>query len=177
MIPSLAGDHLPVGRHRCTRDELDAFFSTDAARRSLLEEFDHATDALQAIVGTVCAAWVGGSLVSSKIDPQDIDVVYVVEDTLIDEARAANPLNERRLQAFANGVGLKNAGLRVDSYLLTWRPNPEPVARDNSDISYQKFRGYWDDFWQRTRSGEDPRVRADALPRRGYLEVVIDGFT
>jgi hypothetical protein len=50
--------------------------------------------------------------------------------------------------------------------------------RTSHHDQYLRRRGYWDDFWMRTRSGTkgQPFQVADALPRRGYVEISLDGF-
>lgn len=176
-IPPLVGDDLTHGRHRCTLDHVRAEFGTNSDRINILDELDQAIALLRTAVDPICAIWISGSFISGKPDPSDIDVVFVIEDAVLDAAKAADPVNVQLLNRFADGRGLKPLGLRVDAYTLGWRVNPELGPRDQQDHNYLRDRGHWDDFWQRKRSGMNPRVRQDALPLRGYLEVMLNGYT
>ena len=43
---------------------------------------------------------------------------------------------------------------------------------------YYVMRGYWDDWWMRLRNqaGAGQPIDLEALPRRGYVEVILDGY-
>ena len=59
-----------------------------------------------------------------------------------------------------------------DSYVLEWMPSPghqRPVGAE----PYYGNRGYWDNLWVRVRDSDQ---RLDSVPRRGYLEVILDGY-
>lgn len=67
----------------------------------------------------------------------------------------------------------------MDTRYCQWHLYPE--ADRASCLEHQAYvmaRGYWDDFWMRRRTGakDDPPQLADALPKRGYFEVELDGF-
>ncbi|WP_093579114.1 DUF6932 family protein [Geodermatophilus amargosae] len=138
-------------------------------------EWQQAAAALREVV-PVCAAWLGGSFLSETLEPNDIDCVWVVDEGLLNTARA-DPETRRYLSLFANGL-IRQDDMRVDCSILPWRPRPGIEMEDARDQEYAMWRGYWDDFWQRVRNGPKgaPRTTADALPRRGYVEVVLDGF-
>jgi len=157
----------------------DAQYAASATRKSLWGEWQAAVQLLQSVV-PVAAVWLSGSFISSKTDPEDVDAVFWVRDDLLEAARAADARNASVIAAFSQGRGVFEhlTGLRVDTYLCAWRPNPTVAPRDWRDTEYQTQRGYWDDFWLRHRSGTktDPPVPEDALPRRGYFEVLIDGY-
>jgi len=66
-------------------------------------------------------------------------------------------------------------GLQVDAFLIQWHPTGTQLG---GDPSYVGQRGTWDDFWQRkvAKPDRNPPQRAHAMPVRGYLEVIIDGY-
>jgi hypothetical protein len=128
----------------------------------------------------VSAAWLGGSFLSAKESPDDIDCLYVVPPKSL--AAAAEGPGAKVLQLLTDhgSTGLRDTyGVRVDSYVLSWPLNPANGPRTPGDVVYSQQRGYWDDFWQRRRSGgkmSAPKPE-DGLPRRGYVEVMLDGYT
>lgn len=181
MIPALVAktDGLPVGRFPCEVDEVRAAFvdayPTSSRRPKVWDDWLQATALLQLHV-PVKVAWLGGSFFTGKLEPDDIDSVYWAEDCDIDAA-AANPVSAQIITMFQRQL-LKAQGVQVDSFLLPWRSNPEAFSRGPLDVQHYRDRGYWDDLWCRMRSGPkgSPHVRLDSIPRRGYLEVNLDGF-
>ncbi|TQR82647.1 hypothetical protein D8S82_31040 [Mycobacterium hodleri] len=126
----------------------------------------------------ICAVWLSGSFLTQKDEPDDVDCVYWAEDLEINNARA-NPVSAAVVDIFAQKDALRTAvGLRVDTFVVPWNCCPDLAIATIATTTYFQNRGHWDDFWQRMRSGAKsaPAVRADALPRRGYLEVIFDGF-
>lgn len=175
MISNLVDGRLPPGRYSCDIAEVRRRFGGSSRREKLVDDLELAIEVLRGIVGVVPCVWVGGSFVSGKAIPSDIDAVFLVEEDHLTDAVASDPANNVRLGEFARS-GLKRRGVEVDSYLLAWRPNPSSQPRDNGDLEYLRARGYWDDFWLRERAGAPQPVREDALPMKGYLEVMVDGF-
>lgn len=175
--------HLRPGRKQCSveyaHEQLVAAerFVASTTRRGIWEHWLSVVEATRELVGEVCCAWLGGSFTSTKLDPDDIDTVFVVESTRLDRVMAAAD-DRAQLLAHIAESNLRNLGLRVDSYVLAWVVNPQPAPVTPEADQYMWNRGYWDDFWQRVRSGGkgDPPCRRDALPLRGYLEVILDGF-
>ncbi len=171
------GTMLPVGRTRVTLEEVEAVFATNQLRRDLWAEFADATAILRASV-RVRWIWLAGSYFTDKPDPDDVDCTYWIEDQDLVAARA-DPVAARVIETFSQpGLVRGLLRLRVDAYVVPWTCNPlhYPVSADHDQ--YYRQRGYWDDLWLRTRSGAKgaATTRADALPRRGYLEVVLDDF-
>ncbi len=173
---------LPLGRYDASLPDIqanyvdDPRFSTSTTRREVWEHFISATNGIRSIVPVVCV-WIGGSFLTDKLDPDDIDVVYWCEDTLVD--RVKDPQAMLLLQLFAENKLRDAANLRVDTRYCKWHLYPEADrATSVEHQSYVLSRGYWDDFWMRKRSGAktDPPQPSDALPRRGYFEVPLDGF-
>lgn len=165
---------LPMGRHTVTEAEAKAYCITpDAAHRAeLWEHLEKLTRMVRGAVGTVPAFWLGGSFLTDKERPNDIDVVYLlarkdVEGADVEGREMLNLLQKKRVQA--------RLGLPIDAYMLDWWPRPginRGTATDRPS-RYLENRGYWDDLWSRRR---DDTPALDKLPRRGYLEVIVDGF-
>lgn len=184
MLPVLDAQTgaLPLGRFCVTLDEIKrdfvdaARFSGSSTRNQIWQDFWSATAGLRSIVPVV-SVWVGGSFLTDKLDPDDIDLVYWCHDDLVNQV--ADPHDRMMLQLFANNQVRTVTGLRVDTRYCQWHLYPE--ADRSSCPEHQAYvaaRGYWDDFWMRRRTGvkSDPPQLADALPKRGYFEVELDGF-
>lgn len=170
---------LPRGRFSSTLEETKQRFVTSITdgtghRDRIWSDFERATKAIRS-VAPVASAWIGGSFISNVAAPSDIDVVYLVRaneyDAITDED------HKKRLNIFKGDKKLFTKGLLVDSYVLDWRPRGS--ERPNSSIEQEVLanRGYWDDWLQRKRTDGKALDDADnAVPRRGYLEVILDGY-
>jgi predicted nucleotidyltransferase len=188
-VPPFVGGVLPQGRYQCTQDEIEAFFVNDPSfvasisRPAIWQHWETGLELLTSAV-TVHSAWIGGSFVTAKLTPRDIDVLFIVSE----EDRAKRGVEDRQvIESFMNRVRdpltghLKPAhGLLVDSYVINWSPhNPAPDGkRTPLHFAYAAERGYWDDWWSRKRvtSKKKPSVREDALPKRGFLEVILNDY-
>lgn len=173
---------LPLGRFGASLDEIkshyvdDPRFAESATRAEIWQHFESATEGIRSVVPVVCV-WVGGSFLTDKIDPDDIDLVYWCEDVLVDQV--TDPKSRFILEMFAKNQVRSVTGLRVDTRYCRWHVFPEADRAQSAEHqSYVLNRGYWDDFWMRKRSGAKDAVpqRPDALPQRGYFEVALDGF-
>lgn len=179
LLPELEdhSDALPSGRYKVTPEVLEAQFGSSTPRRKeLWNHWETATNLLRSHI-PVCAGWIGGSYLTTKDEPGDIDCVYIVDAAHIE---AATDDVKRLLQAFASKDFLKTQlGLQLDTFVLNWHASATP-RRSNPDVRYyHEMRGYWDDLWSKMRSGaqgDDP-TRLDAHPRRGYVEVILDGYS
>ncbi len=173
-VPALVNGALPLGRWPATLPEIEAAFVTgQSAKRA--EVWDHwltLTEGVRDVV-TLPAVWLGGSFFTDKGEPGDIDAVYVVEWAAV-KAALLSPDQRRAqlIQAVADNQVKTLFSLSVDSFILEWWPTPGPQA-PSWTRGYRERRGYWDDLWSRRRSA-DPR--SDAVPSRGYVEVIFDGY-
>lgn len=176
-LPGLepATDALPEGRYRASVDAVRGAFATSEYRNVLLDEWVAATEMLRSVV-PVCAAWLGGSFFTGKPDPSDIDSIYFVDEQHL-QGLSEDQMNV--LNAFANaGVVEQFTGLRVDSYVVAWSANATPRRDEPRHRQYYEQRGYWDDLWSKKRTGPQGSapLRLDSHPRRGYVEVILDGY-
>lgn len=117
--------------------------------------------------------WVGGSFITNKPDPSDVDVTYLLRAEAYDrlDAEALGYLDDLTLRAWC-----VEHNMRIDAHLLRL-PKRVPVSqmlpslltRDESD-SYRDL-GLYDEVWQCTKA-----ATASELPgerRRGYVEVLL----
>jgi hypothetical protein len=167
---------LPAGRYRVTQEHFQQRFASTPRRQELWGHWVTATELLRSHVD-ICAAWIGGSYLTDKPEPGDIDCVYIVDSHSIE---TANDEAKRVLEAFARQDVIRQlTGLELDTFILQWEASSTP-SRSHPDVrSYHEIRGYWDDLWSKMRSGQkggEP-TRLDSHPRRGYVEVLLDGFS
>lgn len=166
---------LQPGRVRTTFSALRETWAFNDQRIRLLDELIEFTGLIREIL-PICSVWVGGSWLSDDEIPRDIDAVLLIDSEAINRL---TDIGERRLvtteglHEFANAMELN-----VDVSVQTWKALPSVAELSDSDWQILQDRGFWDDWWQRVRSV--PRgarsTRLCSLPRRGYAEVVIDGF-
>ncbi|MFJ3958880.1 DUF6932 family protein [Arthrobacter sp. NPDC090010] len=184
VLPALDGQTglLPLGRFGASLEHIkeryvdDPRFAQSTTRAEIWDHFESATGGIRSIVPVVCV-WIGGSFLTDKMDPDDIDLVYWCEDVLVN--KVVDPKARIILQKFALNKIREETGLRVDTHFCQWHVYPGADRGPTSEhLAYVQQRGYWDDFWMRKRNGEKGMApqRADALPRRGYFEVTLDGF-
>jgi hypothetical protein len=173
-LPPLQAGLLPHGRWVCSPADVEACFVTGLApeRASMWQDWITLTNTLQQVVGHVPAAWLSGSFLTDAAVPGDIDCVYVVDAEDIARASVVSDTNRILLDAMSKSRVKSLFGLNVDSFILSWDPTSGP--QPTSDPDYYRFRGYWDDLWVRAKDPKSPRL--DAIPRRGYVEVMLDGY-
>jgi hypothetical protein len=164
------------GRYRVTSGELHKVAGFNVRRIELLKQLDEFISLVNLVV-PICAMWVAGSFLTKKDAPGDIDVVLLVDEDRINgltDLGARNLVTPSGLRALAD-----RRGLDLDVYLLGWRARPSTGPEGPEDEAYLLYRGYWDDFWGRQRSvpkGHAP-TRVCALPRRGYVEVIVNDYS
>jgi hypothetical protein len=172
--PPIVDGQLPPGRWVCTEQEAKAAYVDGRLgdREAIWGEWQQLTGAVRAVVGEIPACWLSGSFFTDKPDPADLDCVYIIEATRVQEASRASPRHGRFLWEVTTSQVKGSYGLRVDSFVLNWVPTPGPTPPPEAK-KYLERRGYWDDLWSRVRDND---LRLDAIPRRGYLEVHLDGY-
>lgn len=171
---------LPPGRYRSTKEELHARFVDGRGeyRAELWRDWESATNLLERQV-PVNAVWLHGAFVSDAAAPESVQCVYWAEDIELNRARLDDPV-AKMLGAFALPGKIRSLlGFRVDTRLLHWHCQPDMTYRDQYYADYARNRGEVDDHLQRVAAGSRgaESVREDALPRRGYAEVIINDFS
>lgn len=169
--PPMVNGCIPPGRWRVDRDAVRAAYAVGSPRFEIWEEWSDFTDALRQALGRIAVCWLSGSFFTDKQTPGDIDCVYFVEH---DVCKAANAdANTARLVGIATRNQAKQVfGIRVDTFVVERVPWDPPLAHAGSKV-YLTYRGYWDELWSMMRDNDS---QVAARPRRGYLEVVIDGY-
>lgn len=161
-------------------------FSTSTKRRELwsgleryLSKFFKLEEEYAAILEDrplVPYIWLGGSFVSPKLDPENIDLSVIVDDRGA-EALKGRPSAQWLVRAFnrkscLHEYGLSPIEIRYRQIASVFRPDKLPVA----DQGYLRDRGAWDDWWQRCRHEGLPNgapTLDTAGVARGYLEVTL----
>ena len=175
--PTLLPGRYPVELDWIKQNYVEAAEFQDSKTRSIIwDNFISSTEQLRSII-PIAWVWISGSFISAKLDPDDIDVVYWGTTDLSQNTLS---LNERFiLQIFAENKLRKLTGLRVDTRYCRWFVNPSTGdVRSLEHDLYLQSRGFWDDFWLRARTNAkgEPGDLSDAYPKRGYLEVMLDGI-
>ncbi|BBY41813.1 DUF6932 family protein [Mycolicibacterium celeriflavum] len=176
MIPKLTDDgDLPRGRFCASVEDIEKRFVADSAyeesttREQIWSDFIDLVELIRRLRVRVPAAFVGGSFVTDKTDPSDVDAAL-----FIDMSRITRPDTFSEVEKIVANPKV-DLGLKVDAFLIQWHPDGTQVGREPNYIGQ---RGTWDDFWQRkvAKADRNPPQRSHAMPVRGYLEVVLDGY-
>jgi len=117
-----ARGNLPPGRHKASVDEVRAAlvdpFAGSSTRRAIFDWWTELRDALCEL-GALEAHWLAGSFVSDKEQPNDLDLVTVLDGPTFD----AMPRHRRQLvQAMVAGH-VTEALWRCDNYPLVRYPD------------------------------------------------------
>ncbi|MGW4581938.1 DUF6932 family protein [Rhodococcus aetherivorans] len=166
---------LPPGRFRATLPEVKSHWGFNQHRVTLFENFETFIEQIRQLV-RVSAVWLSGSYLSEKETPGDVDAVFLIDQEQL------NRITDQRIRHILTPDGLRwlanSLGFQLDLYVLPWQARTSLDLKTPIDKELMQARGYWDDFWQRKRQvpkGTAP-TRECALPSRGYVEVIIDGF-
>lgn len=154
----------------------DPKWATSTTRQTVWNDWKQITALVRKAV-PVAAVWMSGSFLTDKMDPDDLDVVFIIDARQADAV--TSPLHKGFLSLLSQGHALRDLrGKRLDTFVINWVPDPAGQGATPGFSDYAANRGYWDDLWQRRLSGPKraPRVPSDALPNRGYLEVILDDF-
>jgi hypothetical protein len=172
-----AAEHLLVRQDRFqgsdTRQQLWSGLETYLSRFFDLEERHRA---VAGDVSLVHAVWLGGSYVSTKLNPQNIDLTVLIDEGAVAAMRG---LEGTRWLISAFNRKARLAELGVSPLRVGYRPIVSVFRADRlapPEQAYLRDRGAWDDWWQRCRpNGVDktePTLET-VVPRRGYLEVTL----
>ncbi|MEU6227166.1 hypothetical protein [Streptomyces sp. NPDC047042] len=192
MLPSFAENgFLPLGRYSLSFDEAESMLVSapefeDSATRAVLwdgltrylDRFLELEDAYIDFLRDlplVQGLWLGGSFVTTKPDPANIDASFLI-NTRAEHAVRGKPGSKWLTTAFQSrnrirekfGVSPLRIGYQPVAHIF------EPKRFTPDQRTYFMERGVWDDWWQRCRlpdqSDRSPSEDS-AAPARGYLEV------
>ncbi|MEV0923650.1 hypothetical protein AB0I99_00685 [Streptomyces spongiicola] len=191
LPPFAAGGFLPLGRYSVSFDEAEAAlvnapeFQDSATRQGLweglhgyLDRFFALEDAYAQLLGDLALVhrlWLGGSFVSTKPDPGNIDATLLI-DTRAERAVRGKPGSKWLTSAFKCRDRVRDE-FGVSPVRVGYRPVSHVFRHERMTIEERTYfmeRGVWDDWWQRCRlqdrtDGSPSEV--SAAPARGYLEV------
>ncbi|MFD0902507.1 DUF6932 family protein [Actinomadura sediminis] len=180
----------PPGRYRVTPEQAFAMlveaerFAESTTRRQLwsgLERYlvrfftleDMHSELLPGMKIVHCL-WLGGSYVSTKVNPDNIDLTVFIDDEAAKAYRGKAGAPWLR-EAFDRRKIKEDFGL--SPLRVAYRPIASVFQSDKlatEDQGYLRDRGAWDDWWQRRRQEGTEKMAPTvetAHPARGYLEV------
>ncbi|MGW4875855.1 DUF6932 family protein [Streptomyces sp. NPDC004262] len=192
MLPSFtATGFLPLGRYSVSFDEAESMlvsapeFGESTTRTELWDGLHDYLDPFLTLEETCAAAldgiplihslWLGGSFVSTKVDPANIDVTVLI-DTRAERTVRGKPGSKWLTTAFQSRARMREkfgvSPLRIGYQPVARIFEPERFTAD--ERTYFTQRGVWDDWWQRCRlpdTNDRSPSEESAAPARGYLEV------
>jgi len=130
-------DRLAPGRHRATVGDLEAVFVTAFPRSTTrATHFGHLQMLLEAVerVIAIQAVWVGGSFVTAKVDPKDVDLALHLNG---DEFQAMD-LPAQLL--FFGAATMSRDTFKVDPFIVPVFPEGHPGR-----AFYEDKLAYWED--------------------------------
>nr|WP_220511225.1 hypothetical protein [Streptomyces sp. SID7804] len=162
--PEFADSATRTGLWDGLHDYLDRFLT--------LEDTYH--DVLQGLP-LIHRLWLGGSFVSTKVDPGNIDATLLI-DVRAERAVRGRPGSKWLTDAFKSRDSIRRK-YGVSPVRVGYQPvghvfRPEHMTAE--ERTYFMHRGVWDDWWQRCRlpdQADRSPSEASAVPARGYLEV------
>ncbi|WP_405556817.1 hypothetical protein OHV08_23520 [Streptomyces canus] len=182
---------LPLGRYSVSFDEAESMlvsapeFEDSATRTRLWDGLHDYLDPFLTLEDTyvddlggiplIHSLWLGGSFVSAKLDPANIDATLLI-DTRAERAVRGKPGSKWLTTAFQSRSRMREK-FGVSPLRIGYQPVPhvfEPERFTPDERTYFTERGVWDDWWQRCRlPNTDDRSPSEdsASPARGYLEV------
>lgn len=187
MLPQLdpSTGLLPPGRYLATLAEVELEFvlsswaAASSSRRDIWSEFGQALSQFRALADPMLlTCWLGGSFTTRKTDPDDIDVLLVLDAGQFD---ASSNTLQAKVRSFVGRDGplprlRTKKGLRVDAHALFSRSVLMPwKGLVQADADYFQARGMWDDWWLRHRTVPKgaPPTPACCASSRGYVEVLL----
>lgn len=155
-----------------TRQEIWNGFERYMGRFFRLDE--HFSDILRG-QSLVHGVWLGGSFVSSRLNPRNADLTVFVNDAAA-QAIKGKPRAGWMTRAFTR-IHTEKEYL-LSALEVRYQPVRSPFDLDvleHTELEYLRQRGAWDDWWQRCRPAgqKDAPTLESAAPTRGYLEVTL----
>lgn len=188
----MASSSPPPGRQRLAIDEVEQHFVTDsvfadsstramvwAGFTAYLAQFVKVEDTHAATLGgrsLLTHVWLGGSFISAKRDPRNIDASVFI-NLEAHQLIKGLPHTAWMTKAFHREHALES--YRVSPLRVGYLPVASPFNLNGASrdvLNYFQARGKWDDWWQRLRdpsTPDEPPSTATSAPRRGYVEVTL----
>lgn len=139
--------YLDAGFHDASVDDVVATlvnsFTGSTTRKDIFERWARMRSAIAAVV-SLREQWLDGSYVTTKVDPEDADIVVHLDGPEIERLDATA---EFTLQALVAGKTTQ-ATWRCDSYPLVEYPEGHPLR-----AAFERQRDYWADFFGKDREG------------------------
>ena len=147
----------PYERIEMTLDELEDIFvrsfDEDSTRYGLFEDYLRYVEAFQAEITADFTQWIDGSFISKKQNPNDIDLVTILDYEVIEANQA---LLDKR---FTDKGAIEQFNL--DAYIVRKFPDDHKKAFFTiSDLAY------WNDWFSRSKKDKSGR----RFPK-GYIEI------
>jgi hypothetical protein len=169
---------LPPGRYAADLAELYSRFVTaprfvaSTTRELLWDQWARHRAIVEAETGEIARMWLGGSFAGGKLDPDDVDVTYLLRAAVFDRLEAEELAS---LEDLTDRAWCVAHGMRIDSYVIRlpedkpfWQLAPGSFTQATND-SFRDI-GLYDEIWQCVRAS--PAEPAEPL-RRGYVEVLL----
>lgn len=122
--------------------------------------------------------WLGGSFISDKDDPDNIDVTVFLNGRSMKKIRGKPGCGWVNSKAFSRKELARSnefsgiSPIRVDYYPVVSIFQLGEISPEEHD--YLTKRGAWDDWWQRLRDKDcDSPTESSSASRRGYVEVIL----
>ncbi|MFD3517396.1 DUF6932 family protein [Streptomyces sp. NPDC058657] len=176
-LPPFAADTLcpPPGRYPMTWEEVErslvreTSFQASSTRSGLWDELQAHKALVECLFGSAARIWLAGSFVSGKLDPNDIDLAYLIDADAY--GSVAEPDDIADLANLSDREWCVKHSMRIDAYLLSlpatldFRDLGTVGAMAAGDSEAFQMLGLYDEIWQRCRDGHGQR--------RGYVEVAL----
>lgn len=162
---------LPLGRYSCSLDDIRKRYvpDDDENRSAIWDGLITVVNLVKETIGSIAELWIGGSFITSEENPHDIDVVFFFKE---DRIKSVDSRGAFLLNLLSGRYG---SDLRISSYVDSYMIVVPPTEFENdTKQGYTPWRGYWDQFWSKTRFEDDDNRWL--YPAAGYLEVMIDGY-
>lgn len=162
---------LPLGRYSCSLDDIRIRYvpDDDENRSAIWDGLLTVVNLVKETIGSIAELWIGGSFITSEENPHDIDVVFFFKE---DRIKSVDSRGAFLLNLLSGRYG---SDLRISSYVDSYMIVVPPTEFENdTKQGYTPWRGYWDQFWSKTRFEDDDKRWL--YPAAGYLEVMIDGY-
>ncbi len=147
----------PEGKNECTFEELQLNFvepfDLESTRYQLLKNLEkYNQELLELLEGHPITQWINGSFVSTKKNPKDIDLVTLLDYSIVET-------KENKLKKFTREHSLDH--YKIDAYIVKLYPLDHPYYnRTKSDLLY------WENWFSKTRLNR----RKQRFPK-GFLEL------